>query len=130
MFVYNYVCFLAEKCIIQKKSRGSKKWEKVENSTKRSLLKCMPWVPCVPEWSTCPRANVPKVCQYVIFTCQRANKRANVLKPFQFFNLACQRVRDVPIIQFGVPTIQKASQYFSYFSKENIFSILKFFNYG
>ena len=24
------------------------------------------------------RANVPKACQFLIFTCQRANKRANV----------------------------------------------------
>ena len=25
---------------------------------------------------TCPRANVPKACQLLIFTCQRAKRRA------------------------------------------------------
>ena len=29
---------------------------------------------------TCPRADVPKSCQILIFTCQRYNKRANMLK--------------------------------------------------
>ena len=36
------------------------------------------------------RANVPKTCQLLIFTCQRVNKRASVPKVCQFFKLACQ----------------------------------------
>ena len=63
------------------------------------------------------RVNVPKACQPLIFTCQRANKRANVsygVPMFQldpptyqttckFFNLACQRAKihdtfsDIPL---------------------------------
>ena len=34
---------------------------------------------CVPAWFTCQRTCVPKACQLLIFTCQRANERANVL---------------------------------------------------
>ena len=51
---------------------------------------------------TCPRSNVPKVCQHFIFTCQRANKPANIT------------------------TCQKTCQFFIYFSKENIFQYLNF----
>ena len=49
----------------------------------------MPYVSCVPTWSTCQRANVPNVpntYQLLIFTCQCAN----VPKVCQLFNLACQ----------------------------------------
>ena len=92
-------------------------------------------LPCVPAWSTCPRANVPKACQLFIFTCQRANKHANVPKACQFLN----SVRtNVPIFHPGVPTSQRAWQFFSfacqkacqifnYFSKENTF---QFFNFS
>ena len=53
---------------------------------------------CRPAWFTYQRAcackrglraNVPKACQHVILTCQRANKHANV-------------PNDVPIFQLGV----------------------------
>ena len=37
---------------------------------------------------TCPRGNVSKACQFLIFTCQHANKRTNLPKACQFFNLA------------------------------------------
>ena len=46
---------------------------------------------------------VPKACQLLIFTCQRANKRVNVSKAFQFFNFTCQ----------------EACHFFNYFSKES-----------
>ena len=39
---------------------------------------------------TCPRGNVSKACQFLIFTCQHANKRTNLPKACQFFNLTCQ----------------------------------------
>ena len=39
-----------------------------------SLWSLLSRVPCVPAWFTCPRA---KACHLLIFTCQRANKRAN-----------------------------------------------------
>ena len=32
-------------------------------------------VPFVPVWSMCQRAKVPNACQFLIFTCQCANKR-------------------------------------------------------
>ena len=64
-----------------------------------SLLNRVPYVPCVPAWSKCPCAKVPK-CQ------TRANKRANVPKVCQIFNFTCQ----------------KACQFFTYFPK-------KFFNF-
>ena len=48
----------------------------------RNLLYHVSSMPCVPAWSTCPRANVPKSCQLLIFTCQRVN----VPKARQFFN--------------------------------------------
>ena len=43
------------------------------NTSIMSLLNRVPYVPYVPAWSTCPRANMPKACQLLIFTCQRAN---------------------------------------------------------
>ena len=59
------------------------------------------------------RANVP--------TCQRrvnySTSRANVPKACQVFNLACQRAKDVPIIQFGVPIFQICLRK-NYFSEE------------
>ena len=35
---------------------------------------------------TCPRANVPKACQHLIFTCQHANVPIKVPNVCQFFN--------------------------------------------
>ena len=65
---------------------------------------------------TCLRANVPKVCQLLVFTCQRANKRAKV---------PC----DVPMFQLCVPTCQKACQFSKNFSYEMLkeISILYYF---
>ena len=57
-----------------------------------------------------PCVNVPKACQLLIFTYQRASKRANVPKARPFFNFVCQ----------------KECQFFNYFSKENIFQFLTF----
>ena len=37
---------------------------------------------------TCSSGNVSKACQFLIFTCQNANKRTNLPKTCQFFNLA------------------------------------------
>ena len=57
------------------------------------MLNRMPYVPCVPAWSTCPRANV----SINIPTCQRyANYStwlADVPTACQFLNLACQRAK-------------------------------------
>ena len=53
---------------------------------------------------TCPRAIVPKGCRLLIFTCQRANKRAN------------KRAKDVPIFQLGMP---KGVPILQVFSKES-----------
>ena len=65
-------------------------------------------MPCVPAWSTCLHASVPKVCQNFIFMCQHANKRANVT--------TCHRRANMPkTCQFSncVPTNQKACQFFN-----------------
>ena len=74
-----------------------------------SLLNHVPCVPYVPAWSTCPRANVPKACQFIIFTCQRANKRTKVPTCQRRANYStwCAnvlRAKGVPIFQFGVST--------------------------
>ena len=57
-------------------------------------------------WSMCPRVNAPNACQFLIITCQRANKHANVPKACQSFNFVCQ----------------KAYQFFNCFSIFGIFS--------
>ena len=62
-------------------------------------------VPSVPTCQRGLRANVPKTCQLFIFMCQRANKRANV--PY-----------GAPMFQIGVPTCQKACQFFKHCSYE------------
>ena len=88
----------------------------------------------------CSRTDLPKACQLLNFTCQRANKcasvtmcqrranfsiwRANVPKVCQFFNLACQCAKR----RANISTLpaRKAFQFFNYFSKENIFQFLNF----
>ena len=62
----------------------------------------------------CKSAKVPNACQLLIFTFQRANKRANVPKLYQLFNLVCQHAKSEPIFH----ACQKAYQFFNYFSKE------------
>ena len=57
---------------------------------------------CVPAWSACPRANVPKACQLLIFTCQRANAPT------------CQFAKDKPIFHLGVSTCQKSRWIFNF----------------
>ena len=73
----------------------------------------------------CLRANVPKRAKFLFFTCQRAKKRANVpygLPMFQlgmptcqtacqFFNLACQRPKSVPIFQTFLLRNAKGNSY-------------------
>ena len=87
-----------------------------------SLLNHVPYVPCLPEWSTYRRANVQNVCQLLILTLQRANKRANVPKVCQLFNLVSQHTKDEPIFQLCLP---KGLPVFQIFFKE-IFQFLNF----
>ena len=47
-------------------------------------------------------ANMPKACQLLIFTCQHANKRANV--PYGMPN-------DVPIFHLGMPCAKKHANF-------------------
>ena len=55
---------------------------------------------------------LPKACQLLIFTCQRANKLTNV-------STWCLNVpNDVPIFQLDMPTCQKACQFFEHSSYE------------
>ena len=68
-----------------------------------SLLNCVPYVPSVPAWPTCPCAKVPNVCQLLIFTCQRANKHANVPQVCQLFSLVCQHAKGEPTFQLRLP---------------------------
>ena len=49
-------------------------------------------MPCLPAWSTCPRGNVPKACQLLIFTCQCANNVST-----------CQRRANFSIWRANVP---------------------------
>ena len=84
--------------------------------------------------STCLRVNVPKECQVLIFTCQRANQHASVPKASRFFNLACQSpkacqffklacqcVKGVPF--FSTSPAKKECQLFIYLSKKLFFHI-------
>ena len=85
----------------------------------------MPYVLCVPAWSTCPCAKVPK-CQTranLFFTCQRANKCVNVSKVCQLFNLVCQHCTGEPIFQLRLP---KGVPIFRLFFKKNF----QFFNFS
>ena len=83
----------------------------------------------MPTW---PRHNMPNACQLLTFTCQHANKCANVPKVCQLFNLASQRAKTLlifytwganvpngmPIFHFGMLTPQKACQIFKHSSYE------------
>ena len=66
--------------------------------------------------------HVSKAHQLLIFTHQRTNKRANVPKAYQLFNLASHRVKDVPILQLRLP---KSGPIFELFFKR-IFLFLNF----
>ena len=78
----------------------------------------------------CLRANMPKVCQLLIFTCQRANKRTNV----SIFQLGVPRranvltwranmPNEVPIFKLDVRTSQKGYQFFRHSSYEMLSEI-------
>ena len=64
------------------------------------------------------RANVPKACQLLIFTCQRTNKSANMstwqrrAKGVSIFQFNVQTSQGVPIFQIGVTTWQKTCHFF------------------
>ena len=61
---------------------------------------------------------LPKACQLLIFTCQRANKLTNV-------STWCLNVpNDVPIFQLDMPTCQKACQFFDFIIIEKFYIIL------
>ena len=68
------------------------------------------------------RANVPKACQLLIFTRQRVNKRANAIRRANVPN-------GVPIFQLGVPTCQKAFQFFKHSSYEMLSEISTLYCY-
>ena len=48
-------------------------WFKISKFAKSRAMRT-----CMQAWSRWQRACVPKACQILIFTCQRANKRANL----------------------------------------------------
>ena len=96
---------------------------KLKSHYKASLLNHIPSVPTCQRGlranvfacqlglhGTCLRAKVPKACQLVILLCQRANKCANVLY-------------GVPMFQIGMPTCQKACQFFKHSSYEMLLEI-------
>ena len=66
-----------------------------------SLLNRVPCMAYVPAQSTCPRANMPKACQFLIFTCQRANVPINVPTCQRHANYSTWRA-NVLVFQFGV----------------------------
>ena len=72
-------------------------------------------------WQHVLCVNVTNACQLLICACQRANKRANVAKLCQLFNLEYQRAKGVPIFQlFSKRTFQ-----FLNFSIMSIFATFK-----
>ena len=89
------------------------------DKTKLSLLN---HVPCVPAWSTYPRAHVPTCQNRAHFSFLRAYKCANVPKSRQFFNLVCQ-----PDKSRGNFSTSPAN--FSTIFRKNFFTF-EFFNYA
>ena len=67
---------------------------------------------------TCLRANEPKACQLLIFTCQRVIQRAIVL--FQRANVP----NGVPIFQLDVPTCQFFQTFLLRSAKGNFYTLL------
>ena len=55
-------------------------------------------------------ANVPNTCELLIFTCQCANKHANIPVCLRCANYWTWRVKDVPVFQLGVWTKLCAKQ--------------------
>ena len=80
-----------------------------------SLLNRMSYVPWASVWTMCPCAKVPNACELLIFMCQRANKRANVLKVYPLLNLGCQHARGETNFSTWQP---KDVQIFQLFFKE------------
>ena len=70
-----------------------------EFTKSRAILAMRASVVYVPTWQS---PNVPNAYQLLIFTCQRTNKRANVPKVRQLFNLACQLAKGLLIFQLDV----------------------------
>ena len=80
----------------------------------------------------CPRANMPKACQLLIFTCQRPNKhakmptsqrcanistwRTNVPNACQCLSLACQRAKKHT--KFSTSPVKRAANFSTNFSTE------------
>ena len=98
------------------------------------MLNRVSCVSYIPAWSTSQRANVPKACQLLIFTCQRANKRAKGVPIFrqrrkacQFFKLACQHAKDVPF--FSTSPAKRCANFSTIFFKIIIFFIYKIYLY-
>ena len=85
----------------------------------------MPYVPCMPEWSTWPRGNVP-TCQthanflflsvnvpINVMTCKRCANVANVVK------LACQRAKQCANFSFWHANVPKGLPNFQTFFLRN-----------
>ena len=94
----------------------------------RAMLASVVYLP------SCLGANLPKVCELLIFICKSAKGMllfklpchcANMPKAGQVFNLMCQRAKGLPIIEVVVPTCQKACQFFNFACQK----AYQFFNY-
>ena len=81
----------------------------------------MPCVPCMPAWSTCPRANVSTSQKRANFSFLRANVSTNALKACQLFILACQRAKGMPIVQLGLPIFQRCTNLSTWHANVPIF---------
>ena len=53
---------------------------------KKGVMSLLNRVSCVLVWSKCQGSNVPKACQLLIFTCQRAKAMSTCQKACQFFS--------------------------------------------
>ena len=84
------------------------------------MLNHVPGVPYVPVWSTCPFVHVPTCQKSADFSFLRANKRANVPKACQPFNLACQRAKRRAI--FSTSPAKRRANFLIIFQNNCIFS--------
>ena len=60
--------------------------------------------------AACPHSNVPKMCQLLILTCQRAKDVLITQLGLPIYHGA----EIVPVIQLGFPTCHKACQFFNF----------------
>ena len=106
-----------------------------EFAKSRAMRACVPT--CLPASvvyvPTCLRANVPKACQVLIFTCKRAKNVSTCHKACQCFNLACQHDKRRANFSTWHANVPKSVPIFQTFlsrnAKGNFYTLLLYKNF-